>query len=276
MLAAEWLKRSEAKLKEAGMPTARLDCLVLLEDASGHDRAWLLAHPEFELAAAVENSLNAKLSRRTQHVPLAYIRGRTEFYGREFQVNEHTLVPRPETETMIELLRHVAVHDWQQMGGAVIADIGTGSGALAVTAKLEFPEAEVMATDIDENCLRTARRNARNLHADITLARGNLLEPLPKLDWPFTILLCNLPYVPDDFHINTAATHEPRRAIFGGADGLDCYREMFGQIAGLDAKPLYIFTEALPPQHEALDAIARGAGYGLRRTADFIQFFQRG
>ncbi len=270
-----WLSNSTQKLEAADIATARLDCLVLLEDATGKNRAWLLAHPEFELSAKVKNSLDTKLNRRKQHVPLAYIRGHAEFYGREFKVNEHTLVPRPETEIMIELLRRVAIDDWQQMGGAAIADIGTGSGALAITAKLEFPEAEVVAIDIDENCLRTARQNAKMLGADVTFAHGNLLEPLPKTHSSFSVLLCNLPYVPDSFQINTAATHEPRHAIFGGIDGLDSYREMFQQTTSVGAKPFYIFTEALPPQHEVLAAIAHTAGYALQRTEDFIQFFQR-
>lgn len=279
MLASAWLKQSEARLKEAGVPTARLDTLVLLEDATSKDRAWLLAHPELELAAEVENSLDAKLNQRAQHIPLAYIRGRAEFYGRTFKVSEHTLVPRPETETMIELLRDTAEHSWQQMGGALVIDIGTGSGAIAITAKLEFPEAQVIATDIDENCLKIARENAARLRAGVSFLHGNLLEPFARrpaaFNSPFSILLCNLPYVPDDFAINTAATHEPRHALFGGADGLDLYRELFAQITAADAKPFYLFTEALPPQHETLADIAHAAGYALQQTSDFIQFFQR-
>lgn len=279
MQTSEWLRQSEAKLKQAGVATARLDCLVLLEDATGKDRAWLLAHPELALTTEVENSLDTKLIRRSAHVPLAYIRGHAEFYGRTFKVNEHTLVPRPETETMVELLLRIAVDDWKNMQGAGIADIGTGSGALAITAKLEFPEAQVVAIDIDENCLHTARENAGALHADIAFLHGNLLEPLARradgFDSPFSILLCNLPYVPDNFQINTAATHEPRHALFGGADGLDLYRELFAQIAGLPAKPFYIFAESLPPQHEGLAAIAHAAGYTLDAEEDFIQLFHR-
>lgn len=277
MSVSDWLKQSEAKLKEANIPTARLDCLVLLEDATGKARAWLLAHPEFTLPTEMEISLDTKLIRREQHVPLAYIRGHAEFYGREFKVNEHTLVPRPETETMVELLRETAVDDWKNMQGAAIADIGTGSGALAITAKLEFPEAQVIATDIDENCLHVAQGNAEALGASVEFLHGNLAEPLAgaALKSPFSILLCNLPYVPDEFHINMAATHEPRHAIFGGVDGLDYYREMLAQLAGLPAKPFYIFAESLPPQHEDLAAIAHTAGYTLDAEEDFIQLFHR-
>jgi len=270
----DWLKDSQARLEQAGVATTRLDCLVLLEDATGKDRGWLLAHPEHELQRSEIEKLNTKITRRGQHIPLAYIRGKTEFYGREFTVNAHTLVPRPETETIITLLRALAVHEWQQMGGVVFSDIGTGSGAIAISAKLEFPESEVYATDIDEKCLKTAQHNAKRLGADITFLRGNLLEPLPKPHLPFTILLCNLPYVPEGFQINRAATHEPKHALFGGPDGLDLYRELFTQTKALATRPVYILTESLPPQHETLTEVAQAAGYALARSEDFIQVFQ--
>jgi len=277
MTANSWLREARAKLEAASVSTARLDSLVLLEDATGKDRAWLLAHPEFELPAALATILDARVYRRAQHVPLAYIRGHAEFYGREFAVNEHTLVPRPETESMIELLRDLAKRERQRLSGALLADIGTGSGVIGITAKLEFPETQVIAMDIDEKCLETARENARHLNADVTFLHGNLLEPLDVSDsYQTHTLLCNLPYVPDNFQINTAATHEPRHALYGGADGLDLYREIFGQIATLETKPVYILAESLPPQHEVLTAIAHDAGYALRQTNDFIQLFARG
>ncbi len=333
--ASNWLADASVKLTEAGIATARLDCLVLLEDATGKDRGWLLAHPEFELPAALATILDARLYRRAQHVPLAYIRGKAEFYGCEFIVNEHTLVPRPETEAMIELLKHVSrlessVTAWEDGGRRRTArrrqhqgkpeqksslvhtdegykvvwekpstqhhlvanprsksdllspndqdfhliDVGTGSGAIAITAKLELPDAKVSATDIDEKCLETARRNAEKLGADVDFLHGNLLEPVGFDKSHITVLLCNLPYVPDNFQINTAATHEPRHALFGGPDGLDLYREMFAQISTLARKPDYILTESLPPQHETLIGIAEEVGYCLQQTDDFIQCFQ--
>lgn len=272
-----WLAGQTGKLERAHISTARLDCLVLLEDEAGKDRGWLLAHPEYELQGSVLKNLSTKITQRAKHVPLAYVRGRAEFYGREFAVNAHTLVPRPETETMLDILKELVRRgQLSTQTGMVIADIGTGSGAIAITAKLECPEATVSATDIDEKCLETARQNAQNLGADIEFLCGNLLEPLShlKLDTRNLILLCNLPYVPDNFQINRAATHEPRSALFGGSDGLDLYRELFKQANGLKTKPLYILTEALPPQHDVLASIAAAAGYNLTRTDDFIQLFQ--
>src|SRR6266404_864 len=104
MTLGTYLSLSEAKLKQAGISSARLDVLILLEDSLHKDRAWLLAHPEHDLSTELINKLQSKLSRRAAHVPLSYIRGHTEFYGRRFKLNRHVLEPRPESETMIELL----------------------------------------------------------------------------------------------------------------------------------------------------------------------------
>jgi len=265
MHTAEWLRNATQALQEAGIATARLDCLVLLEDATGKDRGWLLSHPEHQLQGSEVKELSTEIAQRAQHVPLAYIRGKAEFYGREFQVNAHTLVPRPETETMIKLLKTLDIPADSQL-----LDIGTGSGCIAITAALELPNLHVTACDIDDNCLHTAEQNARLLHAPVTFFHSDLLEHIV----PGDIIVTNLPYVPDNFQINRAATHEPRHALFGGADGLDLYRTLFNQIRLTPSKPSYILTESLPPQHEVLTSIAKTAGYACTRTDDFIQLFQ--
>lgn len=271
----QWLTEASERLNNAGIGTARLDALVLLEDLLGRDRAHLLAHPEIELTAEQLSTLNEHISQRARHVPLAYIRGKTEFYGRMFVVNEYVLEPRPESETMIDMLKGLPAD-----AHMTIVDVGTGSGALAITAKLELPEQPVIAIDIDARCLELARQNARLLKADITLLQGDLLAPLAlfastALDTPQEyVLLCNLPYIPDDFHINQAAMHEPRLAIFGGSDGLDLYRKLFVQLDTLQHKPAYILTESLPPQHETLAEIAQAHEYRQTRHDDFIQLFE--
>ena len=268
--ALDWLHDATKNLEQADSTTARLDCLVLLEDVTSKDRGWLLAHPEFELSDTHVTKLNGWLQRRSMHEPLAYIRKKTEFYGREFYINSQVLEPRPESETMISLLKTINLPQ-----NALVADIGTGSGALAITAKLEIPTILAVAIDIDPKCLIVARRNARKLGAKISFLRGDLLTPLVThntIKRP-TVLLCNLPYVPDDFHINPAAMREPRLAIFGGIGGLDVYRRLFAQLSDLTHKPRNILTESLPPQHQTLAEIAKAAGYQLETTDDFIQLF---
>lgn len=271
----QWLAWAADTLKVANISSARLDGLILLEDELQRDRAWILAHPEYQILAGSLKKLNKKLARREGHEPLAYIRGFTEFYGRNFLINKDVLEPRPESETMIELLKELV--DSKQLtvnNQTVVADIGTGSGALAITAKLELPKAEVIATDIDPKCLVVARKNSKKLNADIKFLQGDLLQPLSTLDFKLsTILLANLPYVPDNWKINQAAAMEPRIAIFGGPDGLDLYRQMFEQIKKLPRRPKYIFTESLPPQHKKLTTIAKNTGYKLQKSQDFIQTF---
>lgn len=269
ILLLEFFSKASHRLLNAGISTGRLDVLVLLEDCTGKDRAHLLAHPEIELSDEQISILNEQIKRRAAHIPLAYIRGKTEFYGRDFFVNDQVLEPRPESEMMIDLLKKVTLDE----SGLPIIDIGTGSGALAITAKLELPESQVAAVDIDPQCLELAHKNAVKLHADIEILLGDLLEPFTTEQPQNYALLCNLPYVPDGFHINQAATHEPRLAIFGGPDGLDLYRRLFSQLNGFKSKPHYIFTESLPPQHRKLVKIAEKYHFSLLGSDDFIQVF---
>lgn len=284
---AEFLVEIVSKLESLGIPTARLDTLVLLEDATGKDRAWLLAHPEFTVQGTTLYTLNEQIEKRANHTPLAYIRGKSEFYGREFLVTPDTLQPRAETETMLDLLCKLLKWHFPSLlevgpptdaVNVTFVDVGTGSGCIAITAKLEFPKAEVYATEINEAALKIATKNAKNLKADITFLRGDLLEPFSKIQdqsSKIAILLCNLPYVPDNHTINPAAMQEPKVAIFGGEDGLDLYRDMFEQIKDSDTKPQYILTESLPFQHENLAKIASQHGYNQIVEEDFIQVFTR-
>jgi release factor glutamine methyltransferase len=268
-----WLREATGQLKQDGIATARLDCIVLLEDILAKDRSWILAHLEEELSATQANVLQASISRRQKHEPLAYIRGKTEFYGREFIVNRHVLEPRPESETIIELLKQSTVTTPSEH----IIDVGTGSGALAITAKLEVPIANVTAIDIDPECIKVARKNAEKHGADITFLEGDLLSPLIETlgsDTSLT-LLANLPYVPDAHQINQAALMEPRLAIFGGEDGLDLYWQMFSQIREFNLLVTALITESLPSQHQKLTDIAEQFGYQQVIEDDFIQVFSR-
>lgn len=267
----ELLPDSTQFLTSVGVVTARLDALLLLGDVTGKDRAHLLAHPELELGDEQLKTLQKLLNRRAQHEPMAYIRGKTEFYGREFIVNKHVLEPRPESETMIELWKGAR----GEGRGATLVDVGTGSGALAITAKLESPETNVFALDIDPKCLEVAKENAKKLNVSIEFIENDLLDPsaLAPLPSPL-VVLANLPYVPEGYQINKAAKHEPKLALFGGIDGLDLYRNMFEQLQNMSDRTVYVFTEALPSQHHELANIARVQNYVQIAKQDFIQVFQ--
>lgn len=255
-------------LNQAGIGTARLDTLILLEKVTKFDRAKLLAQPDTKLTSAELAKLKKLLSRRADHEPMAYILGQTEFYGRQFVITRDVLVPRPESETMIDELLSL-----QNLGTQpIIADVGTGSGALGITAQLELPHSRVDLVDIDQQALKVAQMNVDKFTLPIKVLKGDLLTSTTQA---YDVLLCNLPYVPDDFHINTAATKEPRQAIFGGKDGLDIYRKLFAQLQNKQNWPLYFLSEALPTQHDSLQKLAEEIGFQQVKKNDFIQVFKR-
>ena len=281
---AQWLSEATIRLTAAGIITARLDCQLLLEDCLDISRAQLLAYPDTNLSASQQTDLQSQLDRRMHHEPMAYIRGKVEFYGHEMYVDANVLVPRPESEALISQL--ILLMQTQTTAEVDIIDVGTGSGALAISAKLALPLATVLGTDIDPACLVVAARNAKNYHLDIALTADDLLPAryLRKSNHIATdtanrrlILLCNLPYVPDDFPVNIAATREPKRALFGGPDGLNVYRQLFNQIKlidDLDAKPQFILCESLPTQHTELAALALSFRYNVIAVDDFVQVFR--
>lgn len=275
-----WLKQSEQYLDSFGIQTARLDCLVLAEDVLGKDRAWILATPEAELKASQNAKLTKLLKRRAKHEPLAYIRGKVEFYGREFIINSNVLVPRPESETIIDML--IELYKARPCSTCVkdcedcpcnwnVADVGCGSGALGVTAALEVPNLSVELLEIDRKALELAKINVDNFTIGISVMESDLMSGSTQQN---DILLCNLPYVPDEYAINSAAKHEPAIALYGGEDGLDLYRQLFSQITHNKHVPLYLLIESLPSQHAKLSKIADTNSYTLRKTNDFIQLYE--
>jgi release factor glutamine methyltransferase len=288
MHTGEWLRIATQFLQSRAITSARLDCQILLEDTTHKNRVWLLAHPEYELSEAALAHLRNLLSRRSKHEPLAYIRGRSEFYGREFIINKHVLVPRPESETMITMLLDLdcfktpaanvrnpesTTNEVTQTAAVrlTIADIGTGCGALGITTKLELPKCDVTLIEIDKQALKTAQLNVDKFATHLEMLSSNLLA---QATHNYDVLLCNLPYVPDGYPINKAAAHEPKIALFAGEDGLDLYRELFEQLLSVQKRPLFILTESLLEQHATLQALALKKGYKQTKTNDLIQLFE--
>jgi release factor glutamine methyltransferase len=251
-------------LKES-VPTARLDVLILLEDILEKDRSWILAHPELTLTNYQVNKLNKQIARRKKQIPLSYIRGFKEFYGRKFKINHHTLDPRPESETMIDLLKTLHLPHLP-----VIADVGTGSGCLGITAALEISKSKVDLYDIDSGALAVARHNVHMHELHLGVHKRDLLNKPTNL---YDVVLANLPYVPNSLKINKPATHEPKIALYGGIDGLDIYRRLFRQISDYTWKPEFILCESLNNQHPKLNDIAAKFGYRLVKEKDLIQVF---
>lgn len=262
----QWLQTAQSALTSAGIQTARLDALLLLAFATNNSKAHLLAHGDTQLTDLEETLLSTLLSRRLTFEPIAYIVGYKEFYGRDFQVAQSVLVPRPESENMITLLLDLPTP-------RTIIDVGTGSGALAVTAKLALPSVDVYATDNNPASLEIARQNATSLHTDIAFVETDLLSAIDPILIKNSVLLANLPYVPEDYPINTDATHEPKTAIFSPEGGLMHYRRLFEQLNDTTKLPLAIICESLEQQHTALRLLALEHGFNHIKTLGLQQLF---
>jgi release factor glutamine methyltransferase len=214
------LRQGQALLEEGGVAEARLTAEVLLCHALRRERVYLYSHPEHELSTVEWLHYGRYLHERLKGKPTQYITRRQEFFGREFVVSAQVLIPRPETEHVVE--RAAAVAREAQR----VLDIGTGSGALAVTLALERGRELVVATDISAGALRVARENARRLGAAVQLVRTDLAAGLRG---PFDLIVSNPPYIPESEieHLqHEVRDWEPRVALAGGADGVEPYRRI--------------------------------------------------
>ncbi|KAF4516486.1 hypothetical protein B566_EDAN003233 [Ephemera danica] len=205
-----------------GRQIDRLDARLLLQTATGCSHADLLARPETPVGAAALAQFSAWVERRAAGEPLAYITGEAEFRGRVFQVTPAVLIPRPETEVLVEL----ALEKLRELPAARVVDLGTGSGIIAISLALERKTAALVAVDLSETALTVARNNARQLGADVDFRAGNWFAPLAGER--FDLLVANPPYVAEsDPHLDlNGLPYEPREALTDGADGLNCIRSI--------------------------------------------------
>jgi len=267
---ADWLQETTNILKQSGIDSARLDALILLEHHLKKTREWILAHEDDTIDSGILKKLNKSRVQREKREPLAYITGEKEFYGRKFYVDKNVLIPRPESEAIIDILKQFSVKNYIN----TVIDVGTGSGCLIISAGLELPECHLTALDISNEALRLANKNARACRVKIRFLQSDLLESMSAM--PKTrpyIMLANLPYVPDDLITSEEITREPALALFSGDDGLDCYRKFWDQVSKLKNKPSAIITESLKLQHTPLKKLAHKAGYKLQKTNNLAQLF---
>lgn len=275
---AHWLQKTTPILKAAGIESARLDCLLLVEMVLQKDREWLLAHDNTTIKDKDLVQLDNFITQRANHIPLAYLMCSKEFYGQRFFVNQAVLIPRPESEAIIELLCHVVKSHLSSTNEIdTIIDLGTGSGCHAITAKRLFPNLNVLALDNSTAALRVARKNARLQQVEIEFLESDLLAQFPNKPATQTyVILANLPYVPDGLITSEEIRSEPAEALFSGHDGLEHYQRFWQQVANLKHQPLYIIAESLQSQHKALTNLARKTGYELQSTDILVQCFKRG
>lgn len=258
---ASMLRATAMRLEAAGCETAKLDARLMLEYATGLSHAGMIAHPETALTQQHLELLEAMVARREAGEPVSRILGRREFYGRTFEVTPAVLDPRPDTETLVDAALPLLVG----VEAPRILDIGTGSGAIIVTLLVELPSATGVATDRSPQALAVAARNA---HLNGVANRLELVEA----DWatgiqgPFDLVVSNPPYIAQADIAGLSREvreHDPHLALSGGPDGLDAYRALLPQAAGLLAKGGHVIVEFGAGQHDEVAAIAEGCGLVL-------------
>lgn len=211
---------------------------LLLAHVLGVQREYLFAHPEQEVEQKLEQDFRNLYERLLNGEPVAHLTGVKEFYGLEFDVNASVLIPRPETEMLVEKV--IAFVGDQQLR---ILDIGTGSGAIAVSLAKHLPHAVVMGTDVSGEAVQVAQMNARKHNVGVDFVVADLLE---GVSGPFDIIVANLPYIGEEryrFVSRETEQYEPSIALFGGSDGLELYRRLFQQLSGQNWKPRLLLGE---------------------------------
>ncbi|WP_318999815.1 peptide chain release factor N(5)-glutamine methyltransferase [Mesobacillus sp. S13] len=215
---------------------------LLLRHYSGLSRTTMLMNMREELDGEVWIEFQAAVKRHGAGEPIQYIIGSEEFYGRRFQVNEHVLIPRPETEELVHGTLQRLDKLFPDRDSIDLVDVGTGSGAIAVTLKLEKPELKVTAVDLSEDAIEVASKNASQLGADMEFLHGDLLQPLILQRKKVDVVISNPPYIPvsdQEWMSDIVTEHEPHMALFAGEDGLDLYRRFMEEL------PLVLKEKAL-------------------------------
>ena len=233
------------RLTKSGVEEASTESRILIRSAFG----WSAIKQFTNLNEAPPTKdlevLESYIRRRESREPLQYITGATEFYGRQFRVNESVLIPRPETEQLVSLV--IEFVRTQNIGDPKIADIGTGSGAIAISLALEMPSAKIYATDISGDAVIVALQNAEKLGAELDICKGNLLDPL---DGQYDVIVSNPPYILSGQlnSLQAEVTKEPTLALDGGNDGLDVIRPLLANIKNkLKQNRSAAFIEIDPP-----------------------------
>jgi release factor glutamine methyltransferase len=270
----DWLAAAAARLKDAGIPTPRLDAEIILAHTLRKSRTYLHAHDDEQLEPRDLEIADARIELRLDRTPVAYIIGHKEFYGRPFKVTPATLIPRPDSETIITLLEELLppafslIHDTPKR----LVDIGTGSGCLGITAKLEHPELDVTICDISNHALNVAKTNAKALGAEVIPILSDLLA-----DYPFSpdIILANLPYVDPEWERSPETNYEPALALFAENDGLALIYKLIDEASPRIAANGLIFLEADPRQHKAITTYAKTRGFALRAARGFVVVLEK-
>lgn len=260
MTIAQWLKQATDELADDLLPSPRLDAEIILAHTLKQPRTYLHAHNDDDISLRDEDIANARIELRKDRVPVAYIIGHKEFYGRRFAVSPSVLIPRPESEQLVTMLRSL-LPDSQALPGIVnrrLVDVGTGSGCLGVTIKLEIPELDVALADNSRHALQVAEKNARTLGAKVETFVSDLLQAYP---YSPDIVVANLPYVDRRWDQSPELASEPAEALYADDEGLSVIKRCIQQVAARARAGALLLLEADPRQLDAIASFARSAGF---------------
>lgn len=265
----ELMHRAADRLSQTDTSTPELDALVLLEHASGRDRAWLHAYADAPTSSCGNEALaiyRELLDKRIDGQPVAYLIGEKEFYGLQFEVASEVLIPRPESEAMVKAAIELAPTHTH------ILDVGCGSGALAVAVAVHRPDCQLQACDNQPQALAVAQRNAERHDVDITFTESDVFSNYSNQR--FDIILANLPYLPDGYRSSPETRFEPHDALYAGPDGLEVYQQFFNQLPHHITSEAQVIIEHLPTQTAALRRLAKSVGLQPRKhCSQFVTVF---
>ena len=264
MIISEWLKIATKSLKTANIPSARLDAELILANTLRKNRTYLHAHLDEEIDPRRFDIANARLDLRLDRVPIAYILGYKEFYGRRFTVSPSVLIPRPESEDLISLFLELTA---SEIAEKVLIDVGTGSGCLGITAKLERNNLSVILSDISKPALNVAEKNANALNADVHIQQQSLLNGQLK---PVDYIFANLPYVDKNWDVSPELQYEPDIALFAEDEGLKLILQLISQAPRCLTPEGLLFIEADPQQHNRIIDEAVKNGFVKERVLNYI------
>ncbi len=269
----DWITKATTDLKNVGIMSARLDAELLLAHTLHRPRTWLHGHSDEPLDDRQTEIANARLDLRLDRVPIAYIVGHREFYGRRFKVTTATLIPRPESEDIIDTVKSLTEKNLElfQTKPALV-DVGTGSGCLGITLKLELPDLDVTLSDISQAALTIAEQNAKILGAKIRILKSNLLDTYPlKADF----IVANLPYVDPAWERSPETDYEPAAALFADNGGLELMIKLIVQAKSVLKPSGYLILEADPVQHASLINQAKQSGLKFISAQNYCVVFQQ-
>lgn len=287
----QWLTDATAKLTSVGIDSAHLDAELILAYPLGKNRTFLHSHSEQIICSKDLKISNSYLLKRLKRMPIAYILGFKEFYGRNYKVSPAVLIPRPESEQIIEILREIlppsdnhlptttsSVADPEALPPTTyhllptnLVDVGTGSGCLGITAKLEFPYLDVTLTDISQKALNIATLNAKGLVADLECLKSDLLASIRSNP---NIIVANLPYVDKNWDCSPETAFEPSLALFADDGGKLLIKRLIIESSQKLSPNGYLILECDPRQHKSLTAFAKKHSFKIISKTKFVLAFQ--